>query len=610
MNTLKAVKQVLTKQRILICISGLFAVGSLSYLLLALYYFVSRPKWGFACFAYMTVFLLIAFFFYKKFKKVEDWVETPYYEQEAKDYLVSMSDRYTKRRLNSIALLVGAIFIYLFAELSFFVFGNSKPDELVEMFLSNILVLEIPAFLLIKNTLYSKMFQRRAAHPDAALLRKHCLGIAGFSLAFWLIVTAVVFALREKLVYPGNWFIGAGVIFAGCILAYNLTLRREVTYVNIAINVPRLISVSIVILLLIGNTILRRDTFYTQPYINSVPIVSHNLNKISYNDETGVYTITAEKDDFKILHLTDIHLGGSLYSYRKDLKALKACYAEIEHTHPDFVIVTGDMSFPMGIMSLSLNNTAPVGQFAAFMRNIGIPWAFTYGNHDTEAIASAKDWDLNELYKSLSFKTSGTLLYPYVQPDIKGRNNQLIELRNADGTLNTALFLIDSNAYTGNGLNEYDYIHDDQVEWYANEVKRLNAEEGHTIESLVFFHIPLQQYRTAYELYEAGSDEVKYYFGENNEKMIDKVCCSDYPSKLFDTMVELGSTTGTFCGHDHYNNMSLEYQGIRLTYGMSIDYLAMPGIEDDTEQRGAELITIHKDGSWNLEQIPLTFITN
>ena len=41
---------------------------------------------------------------------------------------------------------------------------------------------------------------------------------------------------------------------------------------------------------------------------------------------------------------------------------------------------------------------------------------------------------------------------------------------------------------------------------------------------------------------------------------------------------------------------------------MSIDYLAMPGIENDTAQRGAELITIHADSSWDLEQIPLTSI--
>ena len=60
---------------------------------------------------------------------------------------------------------------------------------------------------------------------------------------------------------------------------------------------------------------------------------------------------------------------------------------------------------------------------------------------------------------------------------------------------------------------------------------------------------------------------------------------------MFDTALELGSTSGFFCGHDHYNNASIEYKGIRLTYGMSIDYLAMPGIEKETKQRGAELIT-------------------
>jgi hypothetical protein len=228
---------------------------------------------------------------------------------------------------------------------------------------------------------------------------------------------------------------------------------------------------------------------------------------------------------------------------------------------------------------------------------------------DTESIASVDRETLNDVYMSLSYKTSGVLLYPYIQPGITGRNNQLLELRNADGTLNTALFLLDSNAYTGEGINVYDYIHDDQVEWYTTQVERLNKEAGRTVPSMVFFHIPLQQYRTAYELYEAGSDEVRYYFGENGEKMINKVCCSNYPSALFDRMLALGSTTGVFCGHDHYNNMSLEYKGIRLTYGMSIDYLAMPGIEHDTAQRGAELITIHPDASWDLVQIPLISIT-
>ena len=77
-----------------------------------------------------------------------------------------------------------------------------------------------------------------------------------------------------------------------------------------------------------------------------------------------------------------------------------------------------------------------------------------------------------------------------------------------------------------------------------------------------------------------------YYSGSNDETMLGKVCCSEYPSTIFDTAKSLGSTQGFFCGHDHYNNMSLEYQGIRLTYGMSIDYLVMPGIARETAQRG------------------------
>ena len=63
-----------------------------------------------------------------------------------------------------------------------------------------------------------------------------------------------------------------------------------------------------------------------------------------------------------------------------------------------------------------------------------------------------------------------------------------------------------------------------------------------------------------------------------------------------------------FCGHDHYNNISLGYKGIRLTYGMSIDYLAMPGIDKETEQRGAELITLKSNSEFNVEQIKLTDI--
>lgn len=128
-------------------------------------------------------------------------------------------------------------------------------------------------------------------------------------------------------------------------------------------------------------------------------------------------------------------------SVSEDMKALKACYQLISATRPDFVIVTGDLVFPLGIMSFSFNNNAPVMQFANFMRNTGIPWAFTYGNHDTEALATLNRAEVDALMKSLSYKSSKNLLYPYVQPDIYGRSNQMIEIRHTDGSLMQALFL-------------------------------------------------------------------------------------------------------------------------------------------------------------------------
>lgn len=611
---IRLLKKEIRKQRIRVYLASLFATFALLQVFWGIYYIIlARPTSVIGNLLVIAVDLGIASIPLRKYLKTEKGAENNKYDMDSYQYLRTQSDRYSKRLLNSIALLFAMIFVFVFSEFFFYIFGNSKLTEFAENAFKNSIAIEIPVFILLKNILCQRIFQKRIKIPDRLKYRKHSIGITLFSAAYWIGVTLFTLITKENLTYPGNVFSIGGLLFAVLILLYNLIIRKRITYKNIVVNVPRIAVFTAAAVGVSGFVYLQRNTWYTQSYINSVPVVSHNTHKIDYNDKTGIYTITSSTDDFKILHLTDIHLGGSLYSYPKDMKALYACYAEIEHTHPDLVVVTGDLCFPMGVMSLSLNNSAPVEQFASFMRNTNIPWAFTYGNHDTESISTLDSTELNEVYKSLSFKTSGTLLYPYTQPNITGRNNQVIEIRNADGSLNTALFMIDSNTYTGEGLNVYDYIHDDQVDWYSDEVKRMNKEAGHTVNSMVFFHIPLQEYKTATELYLNGSKEVKCFFGENPGDhggiTNDLVCCSDYPSKIFDTALRLGSTTAFFCGHDHYNNASLEYKGIRLTYGMSIDYLAQPGIEKETKQRGAELITLHKDSSWDLVQIPLDSIT-
>ena len=519
--------------------------------------------------------------------------------------LEKLFDRYGRKSINWLMLLFLESFVAIFEIISLSV--NSKAYEIAERFSSFLIVIAVVAFFFIKNLLVIRWLLKNVDFEFEPEYKTEFYRTLILSSVYWLISIWLYFVFEYYLAKDIS--VVFFIVYSLYILLFNATRLKKFCYTKLRLIKPAIAIVLIVAIGVGGYTLMSRNVWLTQQYINSVSNLCDTKNEIIYDADSGVYALTNDDNsDFKILQLTDIHLGGSLLSYDKDLKALKACYKLIEYTRPDLVIVTGDLCFPMGVMSFSFNNTAPVQQFAAFMRNVGIPWAFTYGNHDTEKMSFTDQTGLNELYLSLSYDISKNLLYPYTQPDAWGRNNQLIEVRNSDGTLNQALFLIDSNAYTGEGLNKYDFIHDDQVDWYKENVIRLNAEAGKTVSSMAFFHIPLQQYRTAYELYEKGSDKVKYYFGSNDEKMIDKVCCSEYPSKFFDVAKELGSTTATFCGHDHYNNMSLEYEGIRLTYGMSIDYLVMPGISRDTKQRGGTLITCHTDSSYEIKQIPLISI--
>lgn len=132
----------------------------------------------------------------------------------------------------------------------------------------------------------------------------------------------------------------------------------------------------------------------------------------------------------------------------------------------------------------------------------------------------------------------------------------------------------------------------------------MNGTYDKNVGSLMFFHIPMEDYQEAYDLYKALDPAVTYYFGEIGEAD-EAISSSDYENNLFKAAVDLQSTKAMFVGRDYYNTISLEYQGIRLTYGMSIDYLVMPDITESTYQRGATLITVQEDSSFEIEQIPL-----
>lgn len=477
--------------------------------------------------------------------------------------------------------------------------------------IGNSYILPIGVFLVCNNGWKQYLIAKLGNEKEQSRFYQYVKKMVKFSLLYWfltaliLLICYIVGIGMSKL---NSLLVLAAILDLIVFIWYFLSVRSEYTEINTKISPYKKVFVVILCLAMVLSFAMGMESWWLKPYTQSVSEVEHTSCPIAYDKATGNYTIRMNGEPFKILQLTDIHLTGSVFSSRKDLKALNAVYRLIKEAQPNLVIITGDLVYPMGLFTFSVNNASPVEEFARFMERIGIPWAFVYGNHDTETIATHDAEKLNTVLSKYSFSThGGKLLFSETQPKITGRNNQLIKIENQDGTINQALFLLDSNAYLNTGGGEYDYIHDDQVEWYEENVKEMSKKEEKTVSSLLFFHIPLQQYEEAYELYKKGSKDVTYYFGNIDE--VDGISASHHDSKLFDCVTRLQSTKGIFVGHDHYNNICLGYKGVKLTYGMSIDYVAMPGIAKKTAQRGGTLLNLHKDSTFDIRQIPLASLT-
>jgi len=314
-------------------------------------------------------------------------------------------------------------------------------------------------------------------------------------------------------------------------------------------------------------------------------------------DLEGYWTITKPDDsELVILQLTDIHLGNGIFTKGRDKLAIEAVTKIVNYVKPDLIICTGDNVYPINIQGGNGNNLASFKVFAGMMEAFGIPWAVTFGNHDSEFLSLYTKQQLGEYLLTLEH-----CIYDLGPADIHGVGNYVIKVLNSDGSINNALFVIDSNAYEGYNPWHYDKIYDDQIAWYEDTLRAISPPEADLVPSLAFLHIPLNEFADAWSLYKEGSDEVEFLggiAGEPNEK----VCDPYSKGNMFEKMVELGSTKAVFVGHDHYNNWSIRYKGIELSYGYSIDYLAYPDAIKNTFQRGGTIIKIADDGSYSVEK--------
>ena len=356
-------------------------------------------------------------------------------------------------------------------------------------------------------------------------------------------------------------------------------------------------------------------------YIDSFGKVEFENQLTPEYDEDGVPYFTTDRD-FKVMQLTDIHITGGIIGAADDKKAINAVAAMITAEKPDLVVVTGDISFAVP-WSGTLNNAYAHNYFKRLMENLGVYWTVAFGNHDSEAYDFYPREAVAKMYEDESLKYC---LFSSDDGDVYGDCNHVINVRNSMGLISKSIIMMDTNSYTDDdplGFSWiYDNIHEDQIDWYRGVVEKYSAynqltlanmsisgeptptniEDFTAVQSLIFVHIPLMETREAYFDYlenEGDTEDTKHLFGKVGEED-PYVYCSEIEEEMFETMLELGSTGAMFFGHDHLNNIVLDYKGIIFSYGYSVDYFAYIGIDKLGSQRGCTVINCATDASFEI----------
>ncbi|CDW88220.1 metallophosphoesterase [Stylonychia lemnae] len=256
---------------------------------------------------------------------------------------------------------------------------------------------------------------------------------------------------------------------------------------------------------------------------------------------------------FKILQLTDIHLGE-----REDLdiRTLEVIRTVIEKEKPEMVFISGDA---VSGYAWDKNTTGWFDyQFRKLERVLAefkMPWAFTAGNHDAEG-----DYDRQQISNLIrSFENSVTLPnagklsheFNYVLP-VYSNDGKNIEFR---------LWSIDTGASYGcMGSHGYDCVRDDQIQWFRQANQNISSDDPTKGKAILFTHIPMHEYMNLYNYNDI--------FGLKGEE----VCCPAVNTGLFSAIVEDKTVEWVTCGHDHNNDYHGTWEGIHLAYGRKTGY--------------------------------------
>lgn len=283
--------------------------------------------------------------------------------------------------------------------------------------------------------------------------------------------------------------------------------------------------------------------------------------------------------------------------------ALDYIQKAFDSVKPDFIIMTGDNVFgrfdPDGTAFRALVNK---------LDSLKTPWAAVYGNHDNESEMGAL-WQNEQL--------SNSKYGMFLQGVTDGNGNYTVGIK-CGGVVNRVFCMMDTNACSAaynaaeNHVTTTTGFTDDQISWFKRTIGAMKAADPSLSVSMAY-HVPNYGYMQAKNQYatEESTIDTHYYtlgldiaakagdFGSYNVLTGGTIDTFDYVDNTVKTydgeeLVDIfksNNVDSVFCGHEHQVSTSINYEGIRWTFGLKTGIYDIP----EWKNLGGTAITLNSE---------------
>lgn len=276
---------------------------------------------------------------------------------------------------------------------------------------------------------------------------------------------------------------------------------------------------------------------YDVPVLSCTPETpSANLPKLDIN-ESKVFTLAIFSD----LHYGEEEDG---WGIDQDIKSTRVMNSVLDSEHSiSLVVLNGDLI--TGENTFKENSSEYLDQIVAPLVDRNVPWASTYGNHDSKFNLSREAIYQAEERYPLSYTRK-------MNASLPGITNYYLLIRTRDGLPVAILWFFDSRggaSYQQDPSNQDDipnWVADETAAWYKASRAQLRSQYG-LLPSIAFVHIPPHPFLAAQD---AGLDAARFP-GINDDVPLAIQGEGHNDDAFVEAFLEDYLMNSIYVGHDH-----------------------------------------------------------